>query len=57
MSAVKSMDRMFMGATKFNQDIGSWATGNVESMDSTFKGAAAFNQDIDSWDGAFAIHT
>lgn len=49
-SSVTSMANMFSGATAFNQNIGSWKTGNVTDMSNMFYTATAFNQNIASWD-------
>ena len=48
-SGVTSMERMFYGATAFNQNISLWNTGSVTSMYGMFGSASAFNQPLDSW--------
>jgi surface protein len=46
------MQLMFSNVFSFNQDIGSWNTGEVRNMELMFDKASAFNQDIGSWNTA-----
>ena len=43
------MKVMFVEATAFNQNIGSWNTAAVTDMVGMFAFATAFNQNIGSW--------
>lgn len=44
-----NMAYMFMGNTKFNQDISNWDTSNVTNLSHAFENASAFNQPIGNW--------
>ena len=48
-SLVTDMDKMFSGASTFNQPIGSWDVTNVTNMSTMFGVANSFNQNIGSW--------
>ena len=50
MSGVTDMNRMFILAPAFNQDIGNWNTSNVTDMSLMFFQAGVFNQNIGGWD-------
>ena len=46
MSNVTNTDRMFQGASSFNQDIGGWNTSKFYDVSGMFDSASDFNQDI-----------
>ena len=43
------MNRVFEGASAFNQDIGHWPVDSVIDMKKMFSEASAFNQDLSDW--------
>ena len=43
------MSSMFNQCFTFNQNIGSWNTGEVYNMNYMFMGASSFNQNISGW--------
>ena len=49
LSEVTNMEYMFLGATKFNEDIGAWDVSSVTNMLCMFGASASFNQDIGAW--------
>ncbi|WP_109829766.1 BspA family leucine-rich repeat surface protein [Reichenbachiella versicolor] len=49
-TTVTTLRGMFSGASRFNQDIGNWNTGNVTNMRAMFMEASNFNQEIGNWD-------
>ena len=49
-SKVTTFERMFCGATNFNQPLDSWDTSKVTDMSGMFDGALEFNEDISGWD-------
>ncbi|MCK8462206.1 BspA family leucine-rich repeat surface protein, partial [Mycoplasma capricolum subsp. capricolum] len=42
-SKVTDMEKMFSGATSFNQNISMWNVSNVKNMEQMFEGAEKFN--------------
>ena len=44
------MNRMFAGATSFNQNISSWPVGNVKDMERLFGSTTSFEQDLSQFD-------
>ena len=48
-SRVTDISRLFMGKSKFNDDISAWDTSSVTTMESMFDGASAFNQPLNDW--------
>ena len=49
-SAVTSLQNIFIAKKHFNQDLSKWDTSAVTSMSGTFMSSRVFNQDISSWD-------
>lgn len=50
------MNRMFLGATQFNSDIGNWNMHVSGDMRNMFDGATSFNQDLGNWNLMSAYH-
>ncbi len=46
---VTSMQNMFKGATKFNDNISNWDVSNVTTIESMFAQAESFNISLNSW--------
>ena len=47
--SVTNFERMFQGASSFNQNISTWSTSMAQNMSSMFEGASAFEKDISNW--------
>ncbi|MCB0450083.1 MAG: BspA family leucine-rich repeat surface protein [Confluentibacter sp.] len=50
LSAVTSMNSMFILCRKFNGNINNWNVSNVKDMTAIFGVASIFNQPLDNWD-------
>ena len=48
-SELKTLDSLFKGSVKFNQDISGWDVSAVNSMAEMFSGATLFNQNLTPW--------
>ena len=48
-SELKTLDSLFKGSVKFNQDISGWDVSAVNSMAEMFSGAIAFSQNLSQW--------
>ncbi|WP_342273880.1 BspA family leucine-rich repeat surface protein [Spiroplasma endosymbiont of Phycita roborella] len=48
-SEITSLQEMFSGTSKFNQDISNWDTSKVTNMTSMFSLTQSFNQNISKW--------
>lgn len=44
-----TMQYMFSGASRFNQDISAWTVSKVTNMNSMFRYTSSFNQNLSSW--------
>ncbi len=55
LTAVTDMSQMFLNASSFNQNIGTWNTSSVTNMATMFDGASSFNQNIGSWNTANVV--
>lgn len=51
---VNDLERFFMDAWKFNQDISMWDVSNIEYFDSMFENTYNFKQDISKWNDSKA---
>jgi surface protein len=54
--SITNIERIFEGATSFNQNIGIWDTSGVTNMFRAFFGATSFNQNIGTWDTSATIN-
>ncbi len=50
LSQATSLNKMFYGATSFNQSINHWDVSNINDMSYMFEGATSFNQPLNNWD-------
>ncbi len=51
---VNSFERLFNGASSFDQPLNSWDVSKIERFDKMFQGAVSFNQDLDTWTTTWA---